>query len=153
VLFAGAPAEKDPQRVAGGQLMITTDVENYPGFPESITGPQLMDNFQRQAERFGTRVLMENVVRVDLRRRPFLIEVETESCSSKTVIIATGASAMWLNIKGEDEFKNRGVSACATCDGALFKKQNVLVVGGGDTAMEEATHLAKLVHHVTVVHR
>src|SRR3954469_17484971 len=102
VIFAGGPAEEDPQRVPGGQLMITTDVENYPGFPESITGPGLMERFQKQAERFGTAIHMENVVRVDFSARPFFIQGDTQSCRSQTVIIATGASAKWLNVKGED---------------------------------------------------
>ncbi|MFL5344115.1 MAG: thioredoxin-disulfide reductase [Hyalangium sp.] len=153
VMFAGGPTLEDPQRVPGGQLMITTDVENYPGFPEGITGPEVMERFQKQAERFGTRIHMENVVKVDLSSRPFLIQGESVSYRSETVIIATGASAKWLGVKGEDTFKNRGVSACATCDGAFFKKQDVLVVGGGDTAMEEATYLAKIVGHVTLLHR
>jgi thioredoxin reductase (NADPH) len=153
VVFAGGPAIEDPQRVPGGQLMITTDVENYPGFPEGITGPEVMERFQKQAERFGTRIHMENVVKVDLSSRPFLVQGESVSYRSETVIIATGASAKWLGVKGEDTFKNRGVSACATCDGAFFKKQDVLVVGGGDTAMEEATYLAKIVGHVTLLHR
>lgn len=153
VVFAGGPTLEDPQRVPGGQLMITTDVENYPGFPEGITGPELMERFQKQAERFGTRIHMENVVKVDFSSRPFLIQGESVSYRSETVIISTGASAKWLNVKGEDLYKNRGVSACATCDGAFFKKQDVLVVGGGDTAMEEATYLAKIVGHVTLLHR
>jgi thioredoxin reductase (NADPH) len=153
VMFAGGPTLEDPQRVPGGQLMITTDVENYPGFPEGITGPEMMERFQKQAERFGTVIHMENVVKLDLSKRPFFIQGESASCYSDTIIIATGASAKWLGVKGEDTFKNRGVSACATCDGAFYKKQDVLVVGGGDTAMEEATYLAKIVNHVTVVHR
>jgi thioredoxin reductase (NADPH) len=139
--------------VPGGQLMVTTDVENYPGFPEGVTGPEMMERFQKQAERFGTVIHMENVVKVDFSKRPFFIQGESASCYSDTVIIATGASAKWLGVKGEETFKNRGVSACATCDGAFFKKQDVLVVGGGDTAMEEATYLAKIVNSVTVVHR
>jgi thioredoxin reductase (NADPH) len=153
VVFAGGPAEEDPQRVPGGQLMITNDVENYPGFPESITGPELMERFKKQAERFGTRVYIENVIKVDFSRRPFWVQGESRECFSETVIIATGASAMWLNVKGESQFKNRGVSACATCDGYFFRGQDVLVVGGGDTAMEEATFLAKLARKVTVIHR
>jgi thioredoxin reductase (NADPH) len=153
VVFAGGPAEDDPQRVPGGQLMITNDVENYPGFPEAVTGPDLIERFKKQAERFGTEVYLENVVKVDLSHHPFHIQGESRQCRSETVIIATGASAMWLGVKGENEFKNRGVSACATCDGFFFRGQDVLVVGGGDTAMEEATFLAKLVRHVTVVHR
>jgi len=153
VVFAGGPALEDPQRVPGGQLMVTTDVENYPGFPEAVTGPELMERFQKQAERFGTVIHMENVVKVDFSKRPFFIQGESVSCYSETVIIATGASAKWLSVKGEEQFKNRGVSACATCDGAFFKNQDVLVVGGGDTAMEEATYLSKIVKSVTVVHR
>jgi thioredoxin reductase (NADPH) len=153
VIFAGGPTVEDPQRVPGGQLMVTTDVENYPGFPEGITGPEMMERFQKQAERFGTRIHMENVLKVDFSSRPFLIQGESVSYRSEAIIIATGASAKWLNVKGEDLYKNRGVSACATCDGAFFKKQDVLVVGGGDTAMEEATYLAKIVNHVTLLHR
>ena len=153
VMFAGGPTLEDPQRVPGGQLMVTTDVENYPGFPEAVTGPELMERFQKQAERFGTVIHMENVVKLDLSKRPFFIQGESESCYSETIIIATGATAKWLGVKGEDTYKNRGVSACATCDGAFFKNQDVLVVGGGDTAMEEATYLAKIVKSVTVVHR
>src|SRR5690242_2421764 len=152
-MFAGGPTLDDPQRVPGGQLMVTTEVENYPGFPTGITGPELMDHFQKQAERFGTVIHMENVVKLDLSKRPFFIQGESESCYSETIIIATGATAKWLGVKGEDSYKNRGVSACATCDGAFFKNQDVLVVGGGDTAMEEATYLAKIVRSVTVVQR
>ncbi|WP_370645330.1 thioredoxin-disulfide reductase [Corallococcus sp. EGB] len=154
VLFAGGPTLEHPQRVPGGQLMVTTDVENYPGFPEAITGPELMERFQKQAERFGTVIHMENITKVDFSQRPFLLESESGmQVRSETVIISTGATAKWLGVKGEDTYKNRGVSACATCDGAFFKKQDVLVVGGGDTAMEEATYLAKIVNHVTLIHR
>ena len=153
VMFAGGPTLEAPQRVPGGQLMVTTDVENYPGFPTGVTGPELMENFQKQAERFGTKIHMENVVSVDFSQRPFFIKGETASYHSETVIIATGASAKWLHVKGEDTYQNRGVSACATCDGAFFKNQDVLVVGGGDTAMEEANYLAKIVKSVRVIHR
>ncbi|NOJ97370.1 thioredoxin-disulfide reductase [Corallococcus sp. CA049B] len=154
MVFAGGPTLEHPQRVPGGQLMVTTDVENYPGFPEAITGPELMERFQKQAERFGTVIHMENVTKVDFSKRPFLLESESGmQVRSETVIISTGATAKWLGVKGEDTYKNRGVSACATCDGAFFKKQDVLVVGGGDTAMEEATYLAKIVNHVTLIHR
>ncbi|MDP3237838.1 MAG: thioredoxin-disulfide reductase [Myxococcales bacterium] len=153
VMFAGGPSEFDARRVPGGQLMITTEVENYPGFPTGVTGPELMDHFQKQAERFGTVIHFENVVSVDWSKRPFHIKSESKECLSETVIIATGASAKWLNVKGETEFMNRGVSACATCDGFFFKNLDVLVIGGGDTAMEEATYLAKLCSSVTVVHR
>lgn len=154
VLYAGGPALDDPARVPGGQLMITTDVENYPGFPEAVTGPELMERFKAQAERFGTVVHMENVIRVDLSTRPFTLWAESGgSLRTETLIIATGASAKWLNVPGEAEYGNRGVSACATCDGAFFKGEDVLVVGGGDTAMEEATYLAKIVNSVTLLHR
>ncbi|RKH01634.1 thioredoxin-disulfide reductase [Corallococcus praedator] len=154
VVFAGGPTLEHPQRVPGGQLMVTTDVENYPGFAEPITGPELMERFQKQAERFGTALHMENITKVDFSQRPFLLESESGmQVRSETVIISTGATAKWLNVKGEDTYKNRGVSACATCDGAFYKKQDVLVVGGGDTAMEEATYLAKIVNHVTLIHR
>ncbi|HZX42988.1 MAG TPA: thioredoxin-disulfide reductase [Myxococcaceae bacterium] len=154
VLYAGGPALDEPARVPGGQLMITTDVENYPGFPEAITGPELMERFKAQAERFGTVVHMENVMKVDLSARPFTLTDESgRTVRTKTVIIATGASAKWLCVPGETEYANRGVSACATCDGAFFKGEEVFVVGGGDTAMEEATYLAKIVNKVTLLHR
>ncbi len=153
VVFAGGPSEYDSRRVPGGQLMITTDVENYPGFPEAVTGPELMERFQKQAERFGTVVHMENVVQLDVSKRPFHVKGETKEYLAETVIIATGASAKWLGVKGEDPFMNRGVSACATCDGFFFRNLDVIVVGGGDTAMEEANYLSKLCASVTVVHR
>jgi thioredoxin reductase (NADPH) len=154
VLYAGGPALDEPARVPGGQLMITTDVENYPGFPEAITGPELMERFKAQAERFGTVIHMENVMKVDLSARPFTLWDESDRVvKTQTIIIATGASAKWLDVAGEADYTNRGVSACATCDGAFFKGEDVFVVGGGDTAMEEATYLAKIVKHVTVLHR
>jgi thioredoxin reductase (NADPH) len=153
VVFAGGPSEADSGRVPGGQLMITTEVENYPGFPDSVTGPELMERFQKQAERFKTVVHMENVVKLDLSTRPFHVKGETKEYLAETVIIATGASAKWLNVKGEGAFMNRGVSACATCDGFFFKNADVIVVGGGDTAMEEANYLSKMCSTVTVVHR
>ncbi len=154
VLYAGGPALDEPARVPGGQLMITTDVENYPGFPEAVTGPELMERFKAQAERFGTVIHMENVMKVDLSARPFTLQDESgRTVKTETVIIATGASAKWLNVPGEAEYANRGVSACATCDGAFFKGEDVFVVGGGDTAMEEATYLAKIVNKVSVLHR
>ena len=154
VLYAGGPALDEPARVPGGQLMITTDVENYPGFPEAITGPELMERFKAQAERFGTVIHLENVMKVDLSKRPFTLEDESgRTVKTQTLIVATGASAKWLNVPGEADYSNRGVSACATCDGAFFKGEDVFVVGGGDTAMEEATYLAKIVKRVTVLHR
>jgi thioredoxin reductase (NADPH) len=153
VVFAGGPSELDARRVPGGQLMITTEVENYPGFPEGVTGPELMERFQKQAERFHTVLHMENVLKVDFSKRPFHVKGESAEYLAQTVIIATGASAKWLNVKGEDAFMNRGVSACATCDGFFFKGTDVIVVGGGDTAMEEANYLSKMCASVTVVHR
>lgn len=153
VVFAGGPAESDSRRVPGGQLMITTEVENYPGFPTGVTGPELMEHFQKQAERFGTVIHMENVLKLDTSKRPFIVKGESKEYEAETVILATGASAKWLNVKGEEPFMNRGVSACATCDGFFFRNQHVMVVGGGDTAMEEANYLSKLCASVTVVHR
>jgi thioredoxin reductase (NADPH) len=153
MVFAGGPAETDPRRVPGGQLMITTDVENYPGFPEAVTGPELMERFQKQAERFKTVVHMENVLSIDFSKRPFHVKGESKEVLAQSLIIATGASAKWLDVKGQDEFMNRGVSACATCDGFFFKGTDVLVVGGGDTAMEEAHYLSKMCSSVTVIHR
>ncbi|MGI5861196.1 MAG: thioredoxin-disulfide reductase [Myxococcales bacterium] len=137
----------------GGQLVTTTDIENFPGFPKGIAGPELMDLMRAQAERFGTRIVEENAVGVDFSSRPYLIKHDSGELRAETVIIATGASAIWAGAKGEDAYKNRGVSACATCDGFFFKNLDVLVVGGGDTAMEEADYLTKHARKVTVVHR
>ena len=153
VLFAGGPTEEDPQRVPGGQLMITTEVENYPGFPAGVTGPELMEHFQKQAERFQTVIHFENVVSLDVSKRPFHVKAEGREVWADTVILSTGASAKWLGVPGEETYKNRGLSACATCDGAFFKNLDVVVVGGGDTAMEEATYLSKMCKSVTVIHR
>lgn len=153
VMFAGGPTEEDPQRVPGGQLMITTEVENYPGFPAGVTGPELMEHFQKQAERFQTVIHFENVLSLDTSKRPFHVKAEGREVFSDTVILATGASAKWLGVPGEEAYKNRGLSACATCDGAFFKNLDVVVVGGGDTAMEEATYLTKMCKSVTVIHR
>jgi thioredoxin reductase (NADPH) len=139
--------------IPGGQLMFTTEVENYPGFPEKVTGQELMQRFRDQAERQGTEIITADVSKVDLSRRPFKVWVEEDLYLAKTVIIATGARANYLGLPNEDALKNKGVSACAVCDGALFRKQDVVVVGGGDTAMEEATYLAGLCSSVTLVHR
>jgi thioredoxin reductase (NADPH) len=138
----------------GGQLMITTEVENYPGFPEGIKGPELIEVMRKQAERFGTRFLTADVERAPLTAgSPFKLEVEGKVIETRTVIIATGASARWLGLESEKQLQNRGVSACATCDGYFFRDQDVCIVGGGDTAMEEALYLAGLCKSVTVLHR
>ena len=137
----------------GGQLMQTTDVENYPGFEEGILGPDMMEKFEAQARRFGTEMLTEDVTAVDFNQRPFTLTANSGEYRTRAVIISTGASAQWLGLPSETRLKGRGVSACATCDGFFFKKKDVAVVGGGDTAMEEANFLTRYATHVTVIHR
>ncbi len=137
----------------GGQLMLTTDVENFPGFPSGLMGPEMMELFKKQAERFGTQILSEDVMSVNFSVRPFVVSAGDVSYTAHAVIICTGAQAIWLDVPGEKEYQGRGVSACATCDGFFFKGKHVVVVGGGDAAMEEATFLTKFASKVTVMVR
>lgn len=137
----------------GGQLVNTTEVENFPGFPEGVQGPELMEKMIKQAVRFGAEMVRETVAEVDFKNRPFSVKTEKNSYQARSVIIATGAEAKWLNLPNEQRLKGRGVSACATCDGFFFKGKEIVVVGGGDSAMEEAMFLSKFAVKVTIIHR
>ena len=139
--------------MSGGQLMLTSDIENFPGYPNGIGGPEMMMELREQAERFGLEIQDRNVDRVDLSERPFKVYSEGEEYLTHAIIISTGAESIWLGVEGEDEQKGRGISTCATCDGAFFRDQEIMVVGGGDSAMEEATFLTRFASKVTLVHR
>ena len=137
----------------GGQLMLTTEVENFPGFPKGIQGPELMQAMIGQAERFGAEIIYDDVTAIDFSKKPISFEMGKESYTADAVIISTGASSIWLGAKGEEQFRGKGVSSCATCDGFFFKGREIIVVGGGDSAMEEASYLTKFASKVTLVHR
>ena len=139
--------------MSGGQLMLTSDIENFPGYPEGIGGPEMMLQLREQAEKFGLEVEDKNVEKVNFSERPFKVWVEGEIFQSKSIIICTGAESIWLGAEGEEEQKGRGISTCATCDGAFFRDEEVLVIGGGDSAMEEATFLTRFASKVTIIHR
>lgn len=137
----------------GGQLMLTTEVENFPGFPKGIQGPELMQNMLAQIQHFGAEVLFEDATKVDFSKKPFQVSTGDKTFQTETVIIATGASTMWLGLPSEEKFRGKGISSCATCDGFFFKDKNIVVIGGGDAALEEATYLTKFAKHVAVLVR
>jgi thioredoxin reductase (NADPH) len=137
----------------GGQLTITTDVENYPGYSDGVLGPKMMEDFRKQAERFGTEIRFEQIIEVDFKQRPFTLKTDFDAVQARAVIVSTGASARLLGLPSELELMGHGVSACATCDGAFFKDKHVMIVGGGDTCMEEAMFLTRFAKKVTIVHR
>jgi thioredoxin reductase (NADPH) len=153
LMFEGDEYAKPPEPQVGGQLMITSEVENYPGFPEGVEGPDLMEKLRRQAQRFNTECVQKVVTKVDFSKRPFRVWVGDEVHEAKSIIVATGARAKYLGLPSELKFANRGVSACATCDGALFRGKELVVVGGGDSAMEEGHFLTRFASKVTLVHR
>jgi len=139
--------------IYGGQLMMTTEIENFPGFPEGIMGPELMENMRKQAERFGARFITKDVTKVDFTNRPFTVEVEEDIYKAKSVVISTGASAKLLGLDAERKFMGKGVSTCATCDGAFYRNKKIAMVGGGDSALEEAIFLTRFASKVYVIHR
>ncbi len=151
LLIEGEPSSTSDQ--PGGQLMLTTDVENFPGFPDGVMGPELMQSMRKQAERFGTEILTDKVTAVDLSERPFRVEVRDREFRARSVIVSTGAQSLMLGLEGEERLIGHGLSTCATCDGFFFRGQQIAVVGGGDSAIEEATFLTKFADKVTIIHR